>query len=231
MGSGNNFGLKHVKTDYAIVLNPDIILEKNSIDEIINQSQKIDSFAVLAPISDDTKYPNYKINKHYTSSLKQELPFEVSCVDGYAMCFNLKRINQHQGFENCNFFDENIFMYLENDDFCKRLIDKKEKIFVIPTSKVKHLGGRAVNEKYNHEIELSRNWHWIWSKFYFQRKHSNYFIALIDSFPTFFSAILKYIFYLIIFNSKERDIYLHRALGYLNAALGKKSFLRPNIKD
>ena len=28
MGSGNNLGLKHVKTDYAFILNPDVILEK-----------------------------------------------------------------------------------------------------------------------------------------------------------------------------------------------------------
>ena len=28
-GKGNNFGLKRVKTDYALILNPDIICEKN----------------------------------------------------------------------------------------------------------------------------------------------------------------------------------------------------------
>ena len=33
MGPGNNLGLKYVKTDYAIVLNPDVILEKNTIHQ------------------------------------------------------------------------------------------------------------------------------------------------------------------------------------------------------
>ena len=32
MGSGNNLGLKHVKTDYAFILNPDVILEPNTIN-------------------------------------------------------------------------------------------------------------------------------------------------------------------------------------------------------
>ena len=64
MGPGNNLGLKYVKTDYAFVLNPDVILEKNSIDEIILSSQKIESFSVIPPISNSIEYPNYKLDKN-----------------------------------------------------------------------------------------------------------------------------------------------------------------------
>ena len=133
-------------------------------------------------------------------------------------------------FENFKFFDENIFLYLENDDFCKRLVDHNEEIYAVPKSKINHLGGKAVSQKFSEEVELSRNWHWIWSKFYFNRKHKGYFFALINGLPSFFSAVLKYVLYLIIFNPKKSKIYLHRAMGYLNAAIGRKSFFRPNIK-
>ena len=63
MGSGNNLGLNNVKTDYALILNPDVILQDNTISEIIKESKKIESFAVLAPLSEDDRHPNYKI-KH-----------------------------------------------------------------------------------------------------------------------------------------------------------------------
>ena len=43
--------------------------------------------------------------------------------------------------------------------------------------------------------------------------------------------MLKYVLYLIIFNPKKSKIYLHRAMGYLNAALGRKSFFRPKFED
>ena len=43
------------------------------------------------------------------------------------MLLNVKKINQIKNFENFKFFDENIFLYLENDDFCKRLIDHNEE--------------------------------------------------------------------------------------------------------
>ena len=231
MGSGNNLGLKQVKTDYAIILNPDVILKKNTIQEIINESINIESFAILAPISDDLKFPNYKLNKKDFVDIKENKPFKVKSVDGYAMVLNLKKINQLKNFENYNYFDENFFMYLENDDFCKRLVDIKENIFVIPKSKIKHLGARAVNSKFAVEIELSRNWHWMWSKFYYNKKHYGFFTALSIGFPNFLSAILKYLIYLFLNNNKKKKIYQKRVLGFTNALFGKSSSYRPKINN
>ena len=230
MGAGNNLGLKHSTTDFALILNPDVVLENNTIDELISASKEIESFAVIAPIIKPDINLNYKLfdeNKKIENSIN---PFKVKSVDGFAMLLNVKKINQIDNFKNFEFFDENIFLYLENDDFCKRLVDNNEDIYVVPKSKINHLGGKAVSQKFSEEVELSRNWHWIWSKFYFNRKHKGYFFALIGGLPTFFSAVLKYVLYLIIFNPKKSKIYLNRALGFLNAAIGRKSFFRPNIK-
>ena len=230
MGAGNNQGLKYSNTDYTLILNPDVILENNTIDELINASNNIESFVIIAPVINSDKNLNYKLLDHYKTNPNFSNPFKVKSVDGFAMLLNVKKINQLYNFKNFEFFDENFFLYLENDDFCKRLIDINENIYVVPKSKINHLGGKAVIEKFSDQIELSRNWHWIWSKFYFQRKHKSYLTALVFGFPTFLSAILKYILYLITFNPKKRAIYLHRAMGYMNAALGRKSYLRPNIK-
>ena len=166
MGAGNNLGLKNINKDFALILNPDVILKKNLIDEIINASKSVDSFGVIAPISDKPEYPNYKFDKGENHKFDQINPFKVKTVDGYSMLLNLKRLKK---LNNFNFFDENIFLYLENDDFCKRLNLNNENIYIAPKSKVHHFGGEAVDPKYHHEIELSRNWHWMWSKFYFNK--------------------------------------------------------------
>ncbi len=230
MGAGNNLGLKHSSTDYALILNPDVVLENDTIDELISSSKEMESFAVIAPIIKSDIQMNYKLFDENKNNENFINPFKVKSVDGFAMLLNVKKINQMDDFKNFKFFDENIFLYLENDDFCKRLVDANENIYVVPKSKVNHLGGKAVSQKFSEEVELSRNWHWIWSKFYFQRKHKGYLVALLNGLPTFLSAILRFLLYLIIFNSKKRSIYLHRAMGYLNAAMGRKSFFRPNIK-
>ena len=227
MGAGNNLGLKHIKTDYAFILNPDVILKKNTIEEIIIASKKIVNFGLIAPISDDLKNPNYIINK------KSELPnfidpFKVESVDGFAMILNLRKLKKVDQFKDNNFFDENIFLYLENDDLCKR-IRKYENIFIVPKSKINHLGASGVNKKYSEQIEISRNWHWIWSKFYFNRKHYGFMFAFFNGIPVFLSALFKYLLYLILNKGKKKQIYLHRLSGFINALFGRKSSYRPKI--
>ena len=229
MGSGNNLGLNNVKTEYALILNPDVILRDNTISEIINESKKIDSFAVLAPLSENDNNPNYKIKQIDKKNINILNPFKVESVDGFAMLLNLKKINQIPDFQNKKYFDENFFMYLENDDFCKRLSQYNQNIFIIPKSRIKHLGAKAVSDEYAYEVELSRNWHWMWSKFYFNKKHFGYFKALIISLPTMINSILKYFYYLIRFNRYKKKIYKMRFSGLLNSILGRKSWYRPNV--
>jgi N-acetylglucosaminyl-diphospho-decaprenol L-rhamnosyltransferase len=228
MGAGNNVGIKNIDKDFALILNPDVILEKNTIDEIINASKSITSFGIIAPISDKPQFPNYKFDKNESQQLDQINPFKVKAVDGYSMLLNLKRL---RNLKNFNFFDENFFLYLENDDFCKRLRSNNENIYIIPKSKIHHLGGEAVDPKYKYQIELARNWHWMWSKFYFNKKHYGYFDATLKVFKNLTSAIIKFLYYLIIFNNFKRKIYQMRLSGLLNSMFGNKSSYRPKLDN
>ena len=223
MGVGNNIGIKKTETDFVLILNPDVILEQTTINELIVASQIIPNFAILAPISSDVNYPNYKLDNDKKNIIKNESPFKVKSVDGFAMLFNKKKLDK---IIDEDYFDENFFMYLENDDLCKRIVDAKEYIYVAPNSKIKHLGGKAVNIKYKDEVEFARNWHWIWSKFYFNKKHYGYSIAFLEGFPKFFSNLIKYIFYSLIRNNIKQKIYLNRVSGFFNAAINKRSWYR-----
>ena len=228
MGAGNNIGIRSTNKDFALVLNPDVILEKDAINQIINASKMIDSFAVIAPTLDKINYPNYKLDFAKNQKFDLIKPFKVKSVDGYSMLLNLKRLKQIVNFE---FFDENFFLYLENDDFCKRLELINENIFVVPKSKIYHLGGQAVDPKYKKEIEFVRNWHWMWSKFYYNNKHYGYLNAIIRILKNLISAIIKSFFYKIIFNNYKSKIYRMRLSGLINSMMGKKSFLRPKLNN
>jgi GT2 family glycosyltransferase len=227
MGAGNNIGIRSTNKDFALILNPDVILKKDTINQIINASKVIDSFAVIAPALDNIEYPNYKLDHKKDQKFDTE-PFKVECVDGYSMLLNLKKLKQLLNF---NFFDENFFLYLENDDFCKRLKLINENIYVVPKSKIFHLGGQAVDPKYKKEIELARNWHWMWSKFYYNNKHYGYFNAITKILNNLISAIIKFFFYSIIFNSYKRQIYHMRLSGLINSMMGKKSFFRAKLDN
>ena len=224
MGAGNNLGIKNVNKDFALILNPDVALENNCLDEIITASKQIENFAIIAPISSKNEYPNYILEKD--DNFDPAKPFKVKSVDGYAMLLNLKKLKE---IDNFKFFDENFFLYLENEDLCKRIIEINENIYIFPKSKIHHQGGKAVDPKYKNEIEYLRNWHWMWSKFYFNKKHYGYSIALFKVFKNLISAKIKFIYYLITLNTFKRKIYEMRLLGLLSSMRGKNSYYRPKL--
>ena len=225
MGAGNNIGIDNAKSDFVLILNPDVILFQDTIDKLIRASKYLQNFAIMSPISENINYPNYSIKNK--NNINNENIFEVESLDGYCMLINKKRIKSI--LKNEKIFDENFFMYLENDDFCKRVKDKNEKIFVVPTCKIKHFGAKAVSENFSEEIELSRNWHWPWSKFYFSKKHKGYYYALLEGLPKFITSITKCIFYYIFLKKYKSRVYYNRALGFFNAIVGKSSWYRPKL--
>ena len=224
MGAGNNLGIKNVNKDFVLILNPDVTLEKSSIDEMIIASQEIENFGIIAPLSDKSEYPNYTLKR--MNDFDPIKPFKVKSVDGYAMLLNLKKLKKLNGFY---FFDENFFLYLENEDLCLRLEKNDENIYIVPKSRIHHLGGKAVDPKYKNEIEYLRNWHWMWSKFYFNKKHYGYLIAIVKVFKNLISAKIKFFYYLITFNTFKRKIYQMRLLGLMSSMIGKNSYYRPKI--
>ena len=222
MGSGNNIGIKAATTDYVFILNPDVMLEPNTLNELYEASKKLTEFTVLSPINVDLKFPNYKTKKIPKS---ENDPFEVDYVDGFSMLLKKNKFNEDI------YFDENFFLYLENNDLCIRVKRAGGSIYIVPTAKINHGGSMTVDAKYKDEVELSRNWHWIWSKFYFNKKNFSFFRAIIECLPTYISSILKLLFYSLINNGFKKKIYLNRASGFYNALLGKSSWYRPKIDN
>ncbi len=213
---GNNLGLSKVKSDYALILNPDAFLEKDTLDRLLSTAFKFKDFSIIGPAKQD-EFSNPEINDD-----KADV-FNVKTLKGFAMFFNLKQ------FEDIGFFDENFFIYLEEIDLCKRLLKKNKKIYLDKKVLINHLGGSSHNEKINFEMELSRNWHWMWSTFYYNKKHFGFMNSLMKVGRKFLSSFIKMIFFTIIFKSKKRKIYFQRFSGLFNSIIGKKSWYRPKI--
>ena len=63
MGAGNNLGILRANTQYVYILNPDVVLKKDTMSNINNSISDLEKFAILSPVSDNSHYPNYKIDK------------------------------------------------------------------------------------------------------------------------------------------------------------------------
>jgi GT2 family glycosyltransferase len=215
-GKGNNLGISRVNTQYAFILNPDAILEKNCLDELSKAQFLLqDDFVILAP----NLLNNYGYFLNKNNNLNKEI-LEVDYVKGFAMLINLKKINLKE------LFDENFFLFLEEIDLCKRIKQKGGKIFIVKKSKVQHLGKQASENILN--IELCRNWHWMWSLFYYNYKHFGIITAYRVAIIRFFSSIFKLFFSFVFFNKKKILIHYYRINGLFNAFLRRPSWLRPD---
>ena len=230
MGAGNNIGILNSKTDFVYILNPDVKFNENTFRFLNDAISELKDFAIISPISDNPKFPNYKeeTNIPYMKMASvDEGPksaglIRVKEIDGFSMILN------KDYFANNIFFDEKFFMYLENVDLCLRAMENNGKMFIVKNSKINHLGAKAVDDKYNDEIELSRNWHWMWSKFYFNKKHRGIFVSTLLGLNSLLTNLLKYFIYTLIFN-KKKNIYKMRMLGIFNALMGRQSWYRPEI--
>ena len=212
-GKANNFGILKSKTDFVFIINPDTKVTNEKFEKIISMLKNRD-FAIAAPQIIEN-------NKAYKQNKKNGDVEKVNQVPGMAMILNKKKFKD-------KFFDENFFLYLEEIDLCRRIKDLGEDILEVNVE-LNHLGGLS-HGKYDLEMEHSRNWHWMWSNFYFSRKYNGYLYALLTTLPKFISYLIKFYFYSILKKENEKDKYKMRFLGLLNSYLLKKSFYRPYNK-
>ncbi len=216
-GKANNIGLKKVTSKYALILNPDTTLLPDSIENFFKAIKRVPKFSIMAPLTQEKKEEATKINRIDNN------PISVKNVKGFAMFLNISE------FQQIGFFDENFFFYFEEIDLCKRLIDNHKKIYLVPSIKINHAGGKSHDKTLNKEMELSRNWHWMWSTFYYNKKYKGFLISFLIILPKLSSAVFKVILYSFFLNRDKREIYNKRCSGLINAITGKDSWYRPKV--
>ena len=214
-GKAFNLGIKSINSKYKYVLhvNPDAKINEKNINMLFKFLDENKSAAIVSPREILKRKSKNKVSKKINFT-------EVESVRGFVMMLNIKNCKK------TNFFDENFFLYMEEVDFCKRLNFLNKKIYLLESAEAEHLGGKSHNPNFNFKMELQRNWHFMWSLYYFNKKHYGLYFALKVTIKKFISSFFKKYFYLITNNKKKHLIYKYRFDGLLNSYLNQKSFLR-----
>ena len=224
-GAGNNLGLKNTETRYALISNPDVVYNDNFFDEIKSYLNGEINFSVIGPTYNDRKQLSYgsfdlSIN---TNKFDQFFLKDVDWIVGCTMLLDTKNINTNF------YFDENFFLYFEEADLCRRIKINGGKIFTSSKLLVDHFGHKgsaATDPQYSIETEMFRNWHWMWSSFYYKKKYTNYLVAFFSLFGKLMRAFVKMIFFTLFYNKKKQTMYYARFFGLFNSMIGKKSWYR-----
>jgi len=208
-GAGNNFLLKKVKTNFALVLNPDCFIRKKIFYQIVNFLNEFKSdFCIMG--SREGASTNHK--------LKNKKLFDCQFIRGFFILMNVKKIRK------IGFFDENFFLYLEEVDLCLRAKIAGHKVIAHDQLALEHLGANSSDDR--DEFNSIQAWHWMWSKFYFNKKHEGYILAIIKSLNNLFFLPFKIIFRYLILDLEKGNIYVYRLRGLCSSILGMKSSFR-----
>jgi len=217
-GSSINYAAKKIKTEYFFVIQPDVSgIDENAIITFYNYAKKLkNKFSVIGPHF--LKAPK---SGHYQTNLKYKIK-KIHNVHGSIMFF--KRSN----FIKNNGFDKNIFLYWEETDYTKRALKIGLSAYQLNKVKVYHEKGKAVdlkNSKEKQKLNILYSWHFIWSKFYYFKKHYGKFFAILYFLPVIFRIYFR-IFIYNLTKSRKLIRYKYRLNGLSTSILEKKSLLR-----
>jgi len=227
----SNIGFKLIKTEYALLINTDIIITENQINLIEEEINKLDDdFTLATPLSNDLI--DFNKNNHLDKIFNKEINnfnsydkiSKIELVKGCSLVVNLKK------FEKGKIFDDNYFFFFEEIDLCRSIKMKGEKIFLFNQIIIEHKGGQSLDDNLDTKYHNFRHWNYFWGRFYYFKKNYGYFYAFtnhIGKLIRFGINSLRYYF----ISKAQFDKNKYRFLGLLNSMLCKSSNLSVRILE
>jgi hypothetical protein len=171
-GAANNLGVKKASGEYLLLLNPDTLVFDDSIQKMLGFIKNHKEIGALTCLLGPDKKKLQKdffgkfqslgsitIRRYYYNKLDQTGEFfYTGIVTGAALMIKKELFDKIGG------FDERFFMYLEDDDLCKRLIDLGYKNAVLNTAKIIHLEGKSITKNSDRKRIYYRSQDLYWQK-------------------------------------------------------------------
>jgi GT2 family glycosyltransferase len=151
-GAGCNLGASLASGEYLLFLNPDTLLVDNAINTMLQLARRVPLMGALSPLlcardgktlqkafyADFCKLGWVTVGRWRGEQIDRQREFlPVGMVSGAAMLIKKDVFAQVRG------FDENFFMYKEDDDLCLRLSQAGYQNLVVTTAAIIHLEGKS----------------------------------------------------------------------------------------
>lgn len=172
-GAGNNLGAKHASGKYLFFLNPDTRIASNTIDQLYKFIKSSKNVGIVSPMLVDSKFKFFStqsrkeltpLNVIYSFSFlrkvfknksiyhdpffnkwNKKIPIEVETIPGAALMISKKLFEKVKG------FDEQFFLYFEENDLSNRIRNLGYKLYIVPKSIVIHEVGQSTKKIVNIE--------------------------------------------------------------------------------
>lgn len=217
---GNNYGVRYIdekyKVDNIIISNPDVIVSEDTIKKLI-EDLKDDSISLVAPVVEERgtlsrgwKLPKFKEDlisnmNYFHKYAKKMMSYDeehyskpLTRVEAVHGCFFMIKLKD---FKKVNLFDENTFLYYEENILGKKLLDNNMFSYIDTTVKVIHNLSVSVDKTYNsiNKYKILKN-----SQKYYEKNYNNLNIFGIILLRIFYYISLGISYIIIFIQSRKR---------------------------
>jgi N-acetylglucosaminyl-diphospho-decaprenol L-rhamnosyltransferase len=170
-GVANNAALTAVQTEFALLLNPDCLIDAAQIAALVQAMQDWPQATLAVPQLTEAS-GQLQVNYSWPRDAWSPKTGEATGVlnVGYA-CAAVMLIRMAR-LAPLGFFDPLFFLYYEDEDLCLRVFQARGQILVLPEVRVTHLSRGSVKGTRPWLAEYGRGFHHAQSKILFTWKHS-----------------------------------------------------------
>lgn len=179
--AGNNVALKHIKSDYVLLLNPDTVVMPKTIETVLTfmeSNPKVGAATCRVELPDgQLDYSSHRGFPNPINSLlhflgqksdyaNSDIPNKPHQIDSLTGAFALVR---RSAGDQINWFDEDYFWNGEDIDLCYRLHAAGWQIYFLPQVKIIHYKGSSAKATKASRIKWAKNSTDVMAMFY--KKH------------------------------------------------------------
>lgn len=163
-GYGNNRGVEAVTTPYALLINPDCHIEPDAVRALVRCALEFPRAVGVSPHTfrpDGQREIPYRSGYLAPASRAAPLPIAEGPVSARAITGSCMLINI-RNFKQVGMYDENLFMYYEEDDLGLRATQSGFDMISTPTATAVHVGNASSPPSV--QIRFIKNFHVTRSK-------------------------------------------------------------------
>ncbi|HRJ70248.1 MAG TPA: glycosyltransferase family 2 protein [Beijerinckiaceae bacterium] len=175
-GRANTIGVKAAETEFCLLVNPDLVLQPGAVAMLLAAAERYPDAGMLAPriVEPDGRvfYQNRSLlsesvlRRPVEGDARAVVPEGDACAPFLSgACLMIRR----NLFLELGGFDPEIFLFYEDDDLCRRVLEKGLSLVHVDNAVAHHARGQSSTPRPGRRYRA--RWHMGWSRVYIARKY------------------------------------------------------------